>query len=986
MKKRFFCLFLCLITVLSVVLTSCSSKSDEDIENNLQEEASEAAITLAMWVVSEGEVSESTAAAVEKALNTITESKFKTHLDITYLTEDKYRSELEKAIAEFSKTQEAVTEAPEEEESETESGETGKKDDDETEITDETEVNDIGMSVIKYPEVLKNQVDIIYITGEDMYIDFIENDWLAKLDGELSSSSKKIKEYVSGTLLEAVKYGEEIYAIPNNRTIGEYKYMLMNKELMDKYKMDSCIATDKINSFYNEYVYSFLEVVAKNEPNTIPIDSNYEECLEMLAHYWMIDPETYGTLNEFSIFGYHYTDIEELNRGSVALGYNSLFEDAKFTTDYLKLNKYRLDTERTYFGDAAAEGKSSAIRFVNGDYSLYGEFEKKGYCVYEDEEYYLVPVAYPRASATDIYGHMFGVSNYTLSLSRSMQIVTYLNTNSAFRNILQYGVEGTHYKLNQDDQTKKITVERLTNDYMMNIYATGNAFIAYPDPALKMSDDIWESGKIQNRVSQVDPLMGFNFAEYAASMSQKKESVSLGKVGYNVSYETGFSKDVFAQDAALGAWFTQCDQAGKGVYVLNTSEISGNNLTAYYYVYNNSLTNNTTFTVEDLRETEIRVNNKGKEEEVQTNLDFILTYTDAEGASETGYELSIVKLYTRKTNEFEILCKVNDAETGIQQTAQDALLKFDYMDTKQYKIELYEGLTKAALRNNAIVTEWINDCDKEGVKDGEPKTFIYKYETPSTAEVKQTTYIFYRTGLNYLTDMSFIPTGPTGSLKLDIGFISNYEEPLDLKQTESKIPDQNYVIYYVRITEKEDIDISYSLINSELIKLEDGTEIDVLAADTTAKVFNEKDDPDFEMLGNLDTELVKFMYKLNNEIVAFLEACTTYDELETLVKDLRYLLSTGTAVPQYRTRDIDTDALRQLLEEQYDESGKRLVNFHHKIQSICSAELVEYSGSECYVDLNNRTEPYVYFDSPYMVYYAWMSEFGYLPAETSTEK
>ena len=41
-------------------------------------------------------------------------------------------------------------------------------------VEDETEINEYGMSVIKYPELEENQVDVIYLSGEDMYLDFID--------------------------------------------------------------------------------------------------------------------------------------------------------------------------------------------------------------------------------------------------------------------------------------------------------------------------------------------------------------------------------------------------------------------------------------------------------------------------------------------------------------------------------------------------------------------------------------------------------------------------------------------------------------------------------------------------------------------------------------------------------------------------------------------------------------------------------------------
>jgi hypothetical protein len=55
-----------------------------------------------------------------------------------------------------------------------------------------------------------------------------------------------------------------------------------------------------------------------------------------------------------------------------------------------------------------------------------------------------------------------------------MEIVTLLNTNPLFKNIFTYGVEGEHFIYNDDRQ-----IERINNEYMVNMDHTGNHFIAH---------------------------------------------------------------------------------------------------------------------------------------------------------------------------------------------------------------------------------------------------------------------------------------------------------------------------------------------------------------------------------------------------------------------------------------------------------------------------------------------------------------------------
>jgi len=972
MKKRLMCLFLCLIMIVGV-LASCSKKTDEEAEEEIKEEASEAAITLTLWVVSEEEVSAETAAAVSKALNALTKSKFKTQIDLRYYTEDQYRAKLEETIRAYEEDlANRVVTLPPESEDET----TGQ-----VEVTDETETNEWGMSVIKYPEALENQVDIIYIAGEDMYLDFIENEWLASLDTELSSASKKIKEYVSATLLSAAKQDGVTYAIPNNRVIGEYTYMLLNKDLMDKYAQQGYVTTGKIDGFYNEYLYTFLKLVDRFEGDSVvAIDDTYmpdantevdsfEYCLDLLAHYWALNPDDYTLLDQFSVFGYHYQSLEELTRGSVSLGFNSLFEDEEFTEKYLQLNKFRFDG---YFGDAT--GKTAALKFVDGDYTFLDSFNSFGYCEYQGEKYYPIPVAYPTASTNDIYGNMFGVCAYTRSESRSMEIVTYMNTNAEFRNILQYGVEGTHYEL-IDNGNGTTTVKPLVNDYKMDIYATGNVFLAHPEP--QMSADIWENGKIQNRYSMVDPLLGFDLQSVAASTAEEEAAVSIDrKLGYTLLYSTGYSKDVLSQNEVIGKFISDADKSGKkGLFVLKTYMIEGSSLTINYYVYNNNLTKKTKFSVEDIRETETTVNEKGKEVTVQTNLDFILTYEDTEEASATGYELSLVSLYTTKTNEFEILGKINGkslAATDIPTTEHDKLITFDFMNTDEYSIEVYKNLHKPSMIRNEEMMNWIAACDKN--RDRAPASYILTYTSEPKDGKVEITLVAYRTGLNCVTDLAIIPTGAAGTLELQLRYSHDEDKMLD-----QKAGDINYNINYFRITADADVDFTYTVMSNGVVEtLDPSKHVD---ARTEA---NGDTDPNFVLIGTLDTELVKYMYELNNKLVAKLDACQNIEELKALTAEIKLLLSSD---PEFEPSPVVFTLLSDIVEEY--KIDNTLADFHRNTLCITGYEQITIMVPDpnepgkliegTYKDTVGNTEEYIYYVSPYAIYRSWMQTYGFLP-------
>ena len=592
MNKRLIALFLCLVMMLSVCLTACAEDSEEDAKNELEEAKVASNMTLTMWIVSESPVSEEIRADVTKAINALTKAKYKTQLEIHYLSEEEYFSKLTAAMEAYTLTKkEQNAEKP---------VETGSDGEAVGTTIEEIVTDENGMYRDNYPIVLENQVDIIYIgdlysnteldskgdpkllmSGQQMYNELRADNWLSALDEAIKGDAKKIKEFVSPTLLSAVQEKGVTYAIPNNNIIGEYTYMCLNKEMMDRYSLQGHLTRGSIKSFANEYVYQFLSMISLYETklfpeqSLLPIDATYDECLSLLAYYWNIDTEDYSiNSNEFSIFG---TPLfgQQPSRGQSAVGVQSLFENEEFTSSYLALNKFRMDTEMDFFRDDTNKNDTYdayGVRFLSSEAE--GFIIENGIGKYEGTDYYLVPIVYPTAAAEDIYGNMFAVATTTLSVNRSMQIVTYLNTNKEVRNLLQYGIEGQHYTL--ENGTVSRVADKAGNYYNMNLYATGNAFLSYLEPGMDAA--IWENGKKQNRDSLVEPLLGFNLAEYATTaLTFGTPITATTSKPYSTTFRSGLNREVLCEDPILKAWIEECDAKEDGVYVFRSREKTINN-------------------------------------------------------------------------------------------------------------------------------------------------------------------------------------------------------------------------------------------------------------------------------------------------------------------------------------------------------------------------------------------------------------------------
>lgn len=522
MKKRIISLLLCAVILMGTLLTGCSNKSSsEDQEDDIKKQAAKSTFTLSMFVVSEKEVSPEDQKLVQDAFNKITKSKFKTQVILTFATYDKYYEtvegvieanyrkeilgkEAEAALKKAKKDAKADGVATDEEwfdkfyEEHPEYAEfrqTEAVSDEET-TAEETVlvtvegVEDSYITEVKYPDLRENQIDIIWIDSYDRYADYVEKEWLVKLDDELGAASKKLKEYINSDLMAWAKWPQSgTYAIPNNKTIGEYTYLLLNKKYMDKYNYDAAKLTSLASC--NEY----LADIAKYETDVIPVLGELP-ITQML--YWTYNPERRRVeTDSFSLLGNNYVANRSLDP-SVSTNppfiVKNVFGSTEFKNQLMAIQNYK---SAGYVSEDLATTKDYALRVVKGGAELVEEF---------GNDYYMNILEYPHITEEDVFSSMFGVSSYTRSDSRSMEIITYLNTNADLRNVLQYGVEGVHYKVNADK-----TITRLTDTYMMDLAKTGNAFVAYPEEGMRA--DAWKWGKLQNADAKCSMLISFRVSK-----------------------------------------------------------------------------------------------------------------------------------------------------------------------------------------------------------------------------------------------------------------------------------------------------------------------------------------------------------------------------------------------------------------------------------------------------------------------------------------
>ena len=1009
MNKRLTALFLCLVMMLSVFLASCSKDSEEDAKSELEEAKVASNMTLTMWIVSESPVDDDIRNDVSKAINSLTKAKYKTQLEIYYLSEEEYFSKLTAAMEAYAQTKK--------EQNAGKPAETGSSNEENGTTAEEIVTDENGMYRDNYPIALANQVDIIYIgdvkdqsgkllmSGQQMYSELRSKDWLVALDEAIKGDAKKIKEFVSPTLLSAVQEKGVTYAIPNNNVIGEYTFMCLNKELMDRYSMQGHLTRGSIKNFSNDYVYQFINMISRYESNLLPVDATYEECLALLAYYWNVNPEDYSIDSDaLSVFGTTLFD-DQPNRGQNAVGVNSLFENEEFTTHYLALNKYRMDKDTVYFRDEANKNTAYAqygIKFVKG--SLDELTVKDGVSYYidtkdtsskdDDVYYYVVPVSYPTAKAEDIYGNMFAVASTTLSVDRSMQIITYLNTNAEIRNLLQYGIKDQHYVVDANGEVTR-QKDKNGNYYLMDVYATGNAFLAYPEPGADPA--IWENGKKQNRDSLVEPLLGFNLSEFASTATQfgTPVTVTSGKP-YSTTFRSGLNKAVLSEDPVLGAWLDSCVEPG--VYVFRTREKTINNEFAeILYFYNN--TGSYRFGVESEEVTK----------ETGTGYYRNNTYTYTPDSSLNGsytltmvYDINLVR-YEGQYKVVNRTVDANNVETSRTDVAHketfqytESRYDFDLYDTDFYQMNVYGDLTLAHFYENSQIYNELVKLYNEGEKENKDvtqrtkKNYILSWVDTESSDTKDYhSFIVYRQNIKYTTVVDVVPTAQSNGIKLMINYEEHENSELKDGEGDDLTVAKRYSLYYITIETLKGVKVSAATSASKTTVEEIGLskfthEFITETIPTTKKTL---DPIDFKVCGMLNTELVKYMAQLNSEIVALLEnyaANKTYAELEKLVKDIGVMLNTEEVI------SMQSDAYKNLNGDLKDLFKNWMVNNNFQYFFYQLTHITHYETMDKYSQIgfaaSEVKESRVTLYSPFGIYYLWMEAYQYLPADMQPQQ
>ena len=328
------------------------------------------------------------------------------------------------------------------------------------------------------------EFDLCFTGYVNTYENAVQRGGLLKLD-EYLDKMPEFKMTIPDYAWEATRFDDGIYAIPNLQIMAFSLNMFTFKELADKYGFNDIEFTNVADA------EAYLEKIKQNEPDYFPFRNNYgancfyDECRDdMIA----------GT----QVFAFYDKGSKDIKIEPYA--YTDTYKDAQ-------------DTLRRWYkkgyirNDIASVGDDTSDHMM-GRYATWIEKYKPGILDELELRYGKEVVCAPVMNTflpSVRPDAMTGVSKTSKHPELALRLIELMNTDKELYNLISYGIEGKHYKLDSEDKVEYIE----NSGYAPKAaWKFGNQFNAY---LLKGQEEgIWEETRDMNDNSLHSPLLGFS--------------------------------------------------------------------------------------------------------------------------------------------------------------------------------------------------------------------------------------------------------------------------------------------------------------------------------------------------------------------------------------------------------------------------------------------------------------------------------------------
>lgn len=424
--KKIISMLLCLV-ILTLSLASCGN------DTVVMPEADRPNVTLRMAIIVDDKTTADGIAAMEAAFNLQSEVLLATHVEFECIRASEYRAKMDQilsGVAEAGKQQSAAVEDA---------------------MANAGAGTEVDNAENKYPEASQGQFDIILIKDQKMYNDYATKGWIKGLNSHLSGNFKVLNTKMLPVVKEATLLNGQCYGIPANKAYGEYTYVMLNKQAIDAYKLNT--AEIKSLGDVKNLITAMESSTSKGLDywkNVVYKDKSFSVIRESDEKFVM--PNLQYLSQDFSSFSLIGTTYGIADTSKNLLKANNLLREDTNYQNYLTV-KYLANKGQYYGGDKA---ENFLIGLAKGDYALR---QTSG-----DYEY--IPLLYPILNTEDVFRGMLAVSSFTVDEKRSLEVIQELMTNATGADLLNlalYGDSQSNYTFETLDDTSCVDLRDYYN-------------------------------------------------------------------------------------------------------------------------------------------------------------------------------------------------------------------------------------------------------------------------------------------------------------------------------------------------------------------------------------------------------------------------------------------------------------------------------------------------------------------------------------------
>ncbi len=345
-------------------------------------------------------------------------------------------------------------------------------------------------------------MDIIFTSsGGFDYVQNARKGAFMELDSLIDEYGQDLKNTIDPAFLEGSKVDGHNYAIPANKELPQQEVWRFNQNLIDEYKMD----TSGVRTL--DSLEPLLKTIKENAPDITPfaMDKNYIPYV----------PYDYVIQNLPMAVKLDTTDYKVVN----------ILETPEMKEALTTMRKYY---QAGYIAPEAATTGSTSDLGTSGKWLLdRAQTQPFADNVWSTSNGYPItstPASDAIITNNSVQGSMMAISANSEYPEKAMQFLNLLNTDATLRNMVDSGIEGTHYKKTADNRMENLPESK---NYDMPSYSLGNNMLLYLNP--NDPDNKWDEFKTFNESGVDSPILSFNFdpknvsSELAAVQNVKEQ-------------------------------------------------------------------------------------------------------------------------------------------------------------------------------------------------------------------------------------------------------------------------------------------------------------------------------------------------------------------------------------------------------------------------------------------------------------------------------